>query len=116
MAQSDTGSKRELTTRPSHPIDEEQAAEWDAKAKHMTAVGEVASAWAHLETSIDDACIRLADLKIQTGIFLTSQIAGSGRKMVALLALAQLRNGDPKAIADLRKFAEHVSALAQHRN
>ena len=82
---------------------------------HYAAIGRVASGWAALEATIDTASIHLADITPNVGVCFTSQIAGTGRKIDAYIALARLQ-GASKTISALNEFAKDTQGLSEQRN
>jgi hypothetical protein len=87
----------------------------EASARHLSAVGAVASLWSNFEITIDTYSLELGRLPRQAGYCLTSQIAGSGRKLDAYVAIARLRGAD-KFASTLEQFLKDTAALAERRN
>jgi hypothetical protein len=90
----------------------------DAKYRAMhdlyAAVGAVASAWSAFEAQIDLAALRLARITTEAALCFTAQIAGSGRKMDAYIAVA--RFGETRHSKEIEDFAKRTAALAERRN
>jgi hypothetical protein len=58
-------------------------AEWETEAnKHYAAIGLVTANWSFFEVLLDMWIHRFADTSADIGVCLTSQIAGSGRKLM----------------------------------
>jgi hypothetical protein len=87
----------------------------EASARHLSAVGAVASLWANFELTIDRNTVELGRLPVRAGHCLTAQIAGSARKMDAYIAIARLRGAD-KFADPLDKFSKDTASLAERRN
>jgi hypothetical protein len=107
-----------IMTKPPRPPDtlewpEDQSPE--LPEAHYAAIGRVASEWASLEATIDTCSHHLADITAQAGVCFTSQIAGTGRKIDAYIALARLQ-GASKTISALNEFAKDSQRLAEQRN
>lgn len=83
---------------------------------HYAAIGRVAAAWAFFEAGVDTACIRLADITSESGVCLTAQIAGIGRKLDAYISLARLRPLPKELIDRLDKFAQRAQGMSEKRN
>jgi hypothetical protein len=104
-----------LTGEPMDPLD--HAIKYQgAEHNHYAAIGRVAAAWSYLEATIDSGSIRLADIDPRTGICLTAQIAGTGRKLDAYISLARLRGIPPALIKQLNAFANDTNGLGERRN
>jgi hypothetical protein len=102
---------------PPKPIDPLDPLVWpddksnDLTAAHYAAIGRVAAEWAALETVIDSASLRLAQIEPRIGVCLTSQIAGWSRKLDAYIALARLYGATSVIISKLNAFANEQTAL-----
>lgn len=84
---------------------------------HYKAIGYVVVAWSFMETLIDATSWELAQVDQQHGACLTSQIAGSSRKLDALLALIRYRVAPSPALdKKLNRFAKDTMGLAERRN
>jgi hypothetical protein len=100
----------------SDPFSGEAKAALAAEHNHYAALGRVAAAWSFLEAGVDTACIRLADIASESGVCLTSQIAGIGRKLDAYISLARLRPLPKELIEKLDKFAKRAQGVSERRN
>jgi hypothetical protein len=101
--------------RPTDPLVWPDDQSGELTIDHYAAIGRVAAEWAALETTIDSACLRLAQIEPRIGVCLTSQIAGWGRKLDAYIALARL-SGATETVRKLNAFAEDTNGLADQRN
>jgi hypothetical protein len=69
-----------------------------------------------MELWIDTAALQLAGLGAgRVGLCFTAQIAGSGRKLDAYIAVAKLL-GVKKTARELEKFAKDTAGLSEQRN
>jgi hypothetical protein len=101
---------------PTDPLVFQASDERRAEMRHYAAIGRVAANWSYLEADIDTESISLAGLDGKMGICFTAQIAGSGRKLDAYIALARLQGASPKLIQDLCDFAKDTQTLSIKRN
>jgi hypothetical protein len=84
--------------------------------EHYAAIGRVAAEWSALESNLDFSALRLGKINHEAGVCLTAQVAGSGRKLDAYIAIAQLRGAKKVMIAKLHEFAKDTKGLAEQRN
>jgi hypothetical protein len=75
----------------------------------------VANSWARLEFLVDLSALELARVDGDVGWCFTTQIAGSGRKLDAYIAIAKLRGAD-SFTGELEAFAKDTAGLAAQRN
>jgi hypothetical protein len=101
---------------PTDPRVLARKAEENLESAHFDAIGRVAVAWAFFEAEIDGACINLAEVEDERGICLTSQIAGSARKLDAFLSLARLYPLPEDLNKRLNKLYEDARQHAEKRN
>lgn len=87
----------------------------DERLKHLAAVGNVASEWAWFELWLDMKTLEMGDIPLETGICLTSQIAGAGRKLDAYIALAT-HLGTKVSPKEFQKYAKETTNLSERRN
>lgn len=64
---------------------------------------------------IDAKTLELAKIKFETGLCITTQIAGPARKLDAYIAVAR-HLGVKKVISDLESFAKDTTSLSERRN
>lgn len=83
---------------------------------HYAAIGRATVTWAFFEMIIDTHIWRLAQVNTDHGACMTAQIAGSGRKMDALMSLVRHRIGDGPWTKRLNAFAQSTTGLAERRN
>lgn len=88
----------------------------EISAEHFAAIGRVAEQWSRFERWIDVGCWSAAQVDAETGVCLTSQIAGHGRKLDAFIALVRLKGASGASIAKLNKIAADAAGLAEQRN
>jgi hypothetical protein len=84
--------------------------------EHYAAIGRVAVEWSSFEANIDLYSLRLAGFNQEEGICFTAQIAGSGRKLDAYIAIAQVRGLKAATVKKLHVFAADTQGLAEQRN
>jgi hypothetical protein len=82
----------------------------------MAGIGRVAAVWAKLEFTINEMIWDLANLDINCGACITSQLTSPISRMRALIALVRLLGGKDKLIGDLNKFSGRIDGLARRRN
>ena len=112
--------KEKPDAHPERPFDDPfsraTTAALQTEHNHYAAIGRVAVAWSFLEAGVDTACIRLADITSESGVCLTSQIAGIGRKLDAYISLARLRPLPKELIERLDKYAKRAQGVSEKRN
>ena len=98
-----------------HWNDIEALNETDPKLALLAAIGAIADMWASFEMTIDAHIVKMAGVERDLALCITSQIAGHGRKLDALISIAKLThmNLDIKAI---NKFSQDTAGLARQRN
>jgi hypothetical protein len=93
------------------------SSEREVPDSHYIAIGQIASRWALLETTIDISIWGLAELSDKNGACITSQIAGSARKLDAVISLVQTQQPtNAVLIKRLNRFAETTRKLTERRN
>ena len=80
------------------------------------AIGRIASAWALIEHAVDYQIWALADVDDEHGACITAHIQSLNRRLMALIALVQLRGGDDTLVRDLNRFSTMTDSLAKDRN
>jgi hypothetical protein len=106
-----------MDDKPTSPINL-SAMSLEAQANvlaHFTAVGVVACEWAGFELILDQSIIEMGRIPEDSGMCLTSQIAGPARKLDAYIALVRLRGG-VAFLKELEAFAKDTTALSERRN
>lgn len=83
---------------------------------YYAAIGKVTITWAFFEIIIDTHIWRLAQVDTDHGACMTAQIAGSGRKLDALMSLVRHRIGEGPWTKKLNAFAQSTTGLAERRN
>ncbi len=89
---------------------------FDLPDEHYTAIGKVASIWSVFETLLDVTIWTLTKIETDQGACLTAQIAGSARKLDAIISLLKLRPDGAGKIKPINKIAEATRGLAERRN
>jgi hypothetical protein len=84
--------------------------------EHYTAIGQVAALWAIFESLLDLTIWGLSGMDRQRSICITSQIAGTARKLDAILALAGLTPEGLEKLKPLNKIVEATHKLGEKRN
>ena len=79
-------------------------------------IGRVAAAWARLEFRTNEIIWHLANVDIEYGACLTSQIQSPSSRFRALVALVTLRGGKQTLIGELNSFSTDLDSLARQRN
>lgn len=87
----------------------------DLSKDHYAAIGQVVVAWSEFEILLDITTLVLAKIKMKVGFCLTAQIAGSGRKLDAYIAIAR-GLGATKTVKAMNAFAKDTVGLAEQRN
>jgi hypothetical protein len=82
----------------------------------MAGIGRVAAVWAKLEFTINEMIWDLANLDINCGACITSQLTSPVSRMRALISLVRLLGGKDRLIGDLNKFSGRIDGLARRRN
>ena len=82
----------------------------------MAGIGRVASVWAKLEFTINEMIWDLANVDINCGACVTSQLTTPISRMRALISLVRFHGGKDKLIGDLNKFSGRLDGLARRRN
>jgi hypothetical protein len=101
---------------PNNPVLADVVRHQLEERNHLSAIGRVAAAWSTFEAVVDTGCIRLAGLAAESGVCLTSQIAGIIRKLDAYVALARLRTLPDELVKTLNKFHEKARGVGEKRN
>lgn len=97
--------------------DENEDGSPNVSDRHLMLVGRVTSNWSLFETMIDMAIWHLADVEDNSGACLTAQIAGSARKLDALISLFHLHYpAESATLKRLQQAAEKSRDLAEKRN
>jgi hypothetical protein len=84
--------------------------------QRFEAVGKVAASWSFFEAMLDISIWNLACMSKEFGACLVAQIAGSARKLDAIIALIKLKPEHEKKITELNKIAENSQRLGERRN
>ena len=113
-------SPREVPVRTiltDNPMDEED----DEAAKAILrpcfeVVGQIASAWSHVEQLIDDTIWSLAEVRHDRGACITSQLQSLYPRFRALSALVELRGAEKSLLKEIEATSNAGMALAKERN
>jgi hypothetical protein len=88
----------------------------EAFKRHHAAIGLVTVNWSYFETTVDLWICVFADTSRDIGVCLTSQIAGSGRKIDALVSLIRFRGVSDPSPKAFEAFSKKAAGLAEQRN
>ena len=84
--------------------------------KYYTAIGRIASGWAHFELVVNHAIWELANVEQHVGACVTAQIIAPVPRFKALVSLIQLRGGSKAAIDALNGISGTANDIAEKRN
>ena len=84
--------------------------------KHYSAVGKVAVEWTRFENYVAEMVRMLAEVDNKYGGCITAQIAGMGRMLDALCALADLRSRGARDDRNFKRLMERIQETAERRN
>jgi hypothetical protein len=82
----------------------------------FTAVGIVATAYAQLEFSMNDAIWELANVSRKAGLCMTAQMIGPGPRCRCLAALLELRQAPPELYQEFNRISKEIEGVAARRN
>jgi hypothetical protein len=83
---------------------------------YKEALGSLCMIWADLDSNIHEAIWELANLDVNVGACITSQIFPTFPRFRALGALVHLRGGNPSLMKAVSNLSATVEALARQRN
>jgi hypothetical protein len=83
---------------------------------YYTAIGRIASAWAHFEFIINHAIWELANVEQHAGACITAHIAAPGPRFRSLIALFQLRGISADNISALNSLSGSAEKVGRQRN
>lgn len=100
------------------PVGFDQDGKWEFAfvPEFADCIARIASLWARLEYDIDVCIWALADIRPALGACITAQIYTTNGRISALLALADVRNLDPRIIGKVNKFASAYRDALDARN
>jgi len=83
---------------------------------YMTAVGRIATTWAALEFSINQAIWEISNVEAGIGACVTAQLVVIGPRLRALTALVHYRGGNDNLISAFNRFGTQAEGLSRQRN
>lgn len=84
--------------------------------EYYTAIGRIASGWAHFELVVNHALWELANVQQHAGACITAQIIAPIPRFKALVALLSLRGASDAAIKRINSLSGTANDLAEKRN
>lgn len=84
--------------------------------EYYTAIGRIASGWAHFELVVNHALWELANVHQHAGACITAQIISPTPRFKALVALLSFRGANEAAIKKINSLSGTANDLAEKRN
>ena len=86
------------------------------QSKYYTAIGKIASGWAHYELVINHAIWELAGVEQSAGACITAQIMSPTNRLRALVSLVRFRGASKAAIDKINGLSGTMNDIAEKRN
>jgi hypothetical protein len=96
--------------------DQPQKWEFEFIPEFADCIARIASCWSRLEYDVNATIWSLAEMRPAIGACITAQILSLHNRLIALIALANLRRVEKDIIARLNRFSDRVREGQQIRN